>query len=151
MKEIQLANGRGVALVDDEDYEWLNQYRWRLHVSGGYAMRNRLASEKPGTYVILMHQQIAGKKGADHINRIPLDNRRANLRDATPTEQRYNSSTPSSNTSGFKGVNWHKATQKWRAEAGRTHLGLFDSPEDAFAAYVKHVTQVLGQPEYVCY
>ena len=77
----------------------------------------------------------------DHINCVRTDNRIVNLREATSAENAANSLTYRNNTSGFKGVNWHKKTGKWRAYIGVegriTHLGLFARVEDAAAAYAE--------------
>ncbi len=76
----------------------------------------------------------------DHINGIRDDNRFANLRQATRQENKCNSLKHANNTSGYKGVHWDKGTRKWRAqvyEGGKKfHLGLFETPEEAHAAYV---------------
>lgn len=77
----------------------------------------------------------------DHRNGKPADNRISNLREATRAEQAQNLAKYRRNTSGYPGVSWHKQGAKWNARiavAGRTrHLGLFDSPEDASAAYLR--------------
>ena len=72
----------------------------------------------------------------DHINGKPNDNRISNLRDVSRAENSRNAKTPSTNTSGVKGVNWHKAKQKWRAVINidghkNKHLGYFDNLEEA--------------------
>lgn len=75
----------------------------------------------------------------DHINLNKLDNRISNLRLATPTENNANTAKGSRNSSGFKGVTWHKGCGKWQAAikvGGKNHhLGLFETPELAHAAY----------------
>src|SRR3990172_3465377 len=67
------------------------------------------------------------KNHVDHINGNKLDNRWCNLREATMAQNKANEGLRSSNTSGLKGVSWHKAAKKWRAYIGATgeHLGLF--------------------------
>lgn len=76
---------------------------------------------------------------ADHINGNPLDNRRANLRLATRSQNNMNRKKSSRNKSGFKGVSLHKQNGKWVARIGKDgkykHLGLFNTPEEAYAAY----------------
>jgi hypothetical protein len=80
-------------------------------------------------------------KELDHKNTIRWDNRWNNLREATPTQNRANSSRRKDNSSGMKGVSWHAPRKKWRARImlGRkeTHLGLFDSKEAAQRIYIK--------------
>ena len=109
MKEIKLANNKGVVLVDDSDFEELNQYHWCLSI-WGYATRRVLKSErvKYKTANILMHRQIMGvidpKSHVDHINQIPLDNRRENLRFCSMSQNKWNMRKRADNKSGFKGV-----------------------------------------------
>lgn len=77
----------------------------------------------------------------DHINRIKDDNRICNLREVTRSQNIQNSGLKSTNTSGHRGVTWHKATNKWLAKIcihGKSrHLGLFIHIEDAIDVYVK--------------
>ena len=74
----------------------------------------------------------------DHINGVRSDDRIVNLRLATSAENIRNSKKSKRNTSGYKGVSWHKAARKWEAhyypDGAKKHLGLFADIEDAFAA-----------------
>lgn len=74
----------------------------------------------------------------DHINRIKTDNRIANLRMATKSENQHNGDRRADNTSGVKGVSWNKGKQKWRAHIGinkiKVHIGEFDTLEEAAKA-----------------
>ena len=74
----------------------------------------------------------------DHINRVRSDNRFANLRQATSTQNKHNTTDRVTNTSGHRGVTWHKHRQKWQAQisvAGvHRYLGLFDTVEEAVRA-----------------
>jgi hypothetical protein len=130
MKEIKLTQGY-IAIVDGEDYERFSQYKW--HYNQGYAVR------KPG---ILMHREInKTKQGChtDHINGNMLDNRKANLRTCTASQNAMNSKLSKNNKSGFKGVYWRKDTEKWRAKIvinrKTIHLGHYDSRIVAARAY----------------
>ena len=82
----------------------------------------------------------------DHINGIRSDNRIANLREATRAENQQNRAIQRNSTSGAIGVNWHKRNKKWRAEikkhGKRTHVGYFDSIEDAVAARIKAKAEI---------
>lgn len=79
-------------------------------------------------------------KEIDHINRIRNDNRISNLREVSRLENMYNKSKYANNSSGLTGVSWHKATGKWHssicAKGLQKYLGLFDTPEEAHAAYL---------------
>lgn len=75
----------------------------------------------------------------DHANMIRHDNRFANLREATRSQNQSNRDKLSSNKSGFKGVNYHKASKKYAAQCSvngkKKYLGIYDTPEQASAAY----------------
>lgn len=72
----------------------------------------------------------------DHINTIRNDNKWLNLRKATNNQNAHNSSKPSHNTSGFKGVSKNKATSKYEAHIKvnnkKKFLGLYSTAEEAF-------------------
>jgi hypothetical protein len=78
-------------------------------------------------------------KYIDHINGIRNDNRLINLREVSNTENLHNQKIRLTNTSGFKGVSWSKQRQKWQAQCCvnyiKTHLGYFDTPEEASKVY----------------
>jgi hypothetical protein len=86
------------------------------------------------------------KNGIDHINGNPLDNRWANLREATVKQNNINCKIKKSNKCGFKGVCFHNQMKKWRANIRingvQTHLGLFDTPEKAHQAYCEAAMRV---------
>lgn len=75
----------------------------------------------------------------DHINMNKTDNQIENLREATHSQNQCNKLARSDNTSGFKGVSWHKQSKKWRVRIGRGNasrsLGYFDNILDAASAY----------------
>lgn len=88
MNKINLNKGR-VSLVDEADYEYLNQWSWSWH--NGYAYRWTQDGKK--RVRLFMHHAIEGRvlgKQTDHINRDKLDNRRANLRTVTRKENMQN-------------------------------------------------------------
>lgn len=85
----------------------------------------------------------------DHINRDSSDNRFNNLRKASYAENNRNRSMSRNNTSGYKGVNWHKHKNKWRAEIKVNNkaitLGYFENVKDANIAYTLAVKKYHGQ------
>jgi hypothetical protein len=135
MREIELFNGRGVALVDDADCAAIAGLRWRLG-AGRYAVAT--VSGQPVYMHRLLMRPGAGEE-VDHANGRTLDNRRANLRVVAPRLNSANKrkSDPQS-TSQFKGVSRAEGT-RWRADGsrdGRTiNLGRFSSERDAAEAY----------------
>lgn len=85
----------------------------------------------------------------DHINLNGCDNRLVNLRECTLSQNQHNRIRNSNNTSGFKNVAWHGQLNKWRAyivlNYKQKHLGLFDTPEEAHAAFVKASAEMHGE------
>jgi hypothetical protein len=85
----------------------------------------------------------------DHINGVRTDNRPENLRAATPQQNQQNARRHVDGGSGFKGVHWHRVDRKWQARitvAGRRrHLGYFDKPIEAHAAYVAAAQKAFGE------
>lgn len=84
----------------------------------------------------------------DHANGDPTDNRLVNLRNCTHSQNLKNVKRPSHNTSGLKGVHFHRQTGKWRARitaGGRHHsLGLHPTKELAHAAYREGALKLHG-------
>ncbi len=112
MKEIQLSQGK-IAVVDDEDYEYINQWKWS-YLSSGYAVRSLWSLL--GSKTILMHRIIANTPigmDTDHINGNRLDNRKSNLRVCTHAENTRNIPMHKDNKIGYKGVQKHG--KSWRA------------------------------------
>jgi hypothetical protein len=136
MKTIPLSQGK-YAVVDEKDYEFLSQWKWSL--SNGYAVRGEYKKGKRKT--IYMHRLITGFKTTDHINRNSLDNRRANLRECTVAQNAHNRVKQKNNTSGYKGVYFHKLENKWMSaiisNGKRIHLGYFSQKKEANEAYKK--------------
>ena len=129
MKKIKLTQGK-YALVDDEDFSWLNQWRWDF--DGRYARR------REGGKKIYLHQVIQDNQSGkliDHINRNKLDNRRANLRNVSPRINIINSKLRNTNKPGYKGIWFCKDRNKWQVSITvnyiKIHLGTFKELNDA--------------------
>ena len=142
-KLIPLTQGK-FAIVDDEDYTQLNNVKWYTFKSRGswYAARN--ISGRP----TFMHRLILNlKKGeyTDHINGDGLDNRRANLRVATRSQNAMNSRKGISSSSIFKGVSYHKKNKKWVALIGSHYLGSFSTQPEAARAYDAAAKKLFGE------
>lgn len=144
---IVLAKGKGAALLDEPDYCRLSRFRWYFH--NGYAARNN--PDPQGPCHLYMHREVIDcplDMVPDHINGNRLDNRRTNLRVVTPSANLHNIRRPSrNNTHGHLGAQrWGK---RWKAEIvvnhKRIYLGLFDTGEEATAAYWK--AKIANYPE----
>jgi hypothetical protein len=85
----------------------------------------------------------------DHINGDPSDNRIANLRDVNEAQNGFNRKTYVTNTSGFKGVSFHKRDQRYIAyiyvRGTRRELGAFDTAEEAHKAYMVAAAKSFGE------
>ncbi len=157
MKQIKLTQDK-VALVDDEDFETLNKYKWHYsryspHFENGYAKR-RNPNGKPAL-IRMQHMILPLKKGymVDHKNGNGLDNRRENLRLVTKSQNMMNCGLQRNNKSGYKGVCWHESNKKWRAQIfvnGRQYfLGLFKNKKDAARAYNDAAPHYHGEYAYL--
>ena len=142
MKEIPLTRGK-VALVDDDDFEYLNAHKWYADpIRHTYDAKRRVRRPDGGWTSLYMHHAIlrvdAKCSEVDHVDRNGLNNQRLNLRAATCSQNRHNCRKPShGKTSAFIGVTLRqqKKMAKWVAQiqvAGRNlYLGIFKSETDA--------------------
>ena len=142
-------------MVDDDDYEELNRYKWYALWSSGtrtyYAVR--FSSRYNGKRMkISMHRKIMNPPKdmeVDHVNHDTLDNRKGNLRICTRSQNRMNREKQSNNTSGLKGVSRYKASGKWQAQiqvnGKHIHLSFFDDKLDAARAYNKAAKELFGE------
>jgi len=140
MKEIQLTQGK-VALVDDEDFDRVNQFKWCARRSNKifYVLRNVLQPD--GAYKSqLLHQFLMpGVSQIDHRNGDGLDNQKSNLRPASHSQNIANSRKSSGCSSKFKGVHWDNIRSLWAAQIrinwAKLNLGRYESEEDAAHVY----------------
>ncbi len=146
MKKIFLSNG-DFTLVSNEDYIFLVGYNWWITCNGGYAKGSVEGKDQTLHRIVAKRMGIDLSNQIDHTNGNKLDNRRENLRSATPSQNVANSDSYKNNKSGYKGVS--KRKNKWRAQIQKVgiqyHLGLFDTPEEASNAYVKAAEQLHGE------
>lgn len=149
VKKIELTQGKHT-LVDDEDYDFLNQWKWFAYKDRTtfYARRNIRENNKIKT--ILMHRIITNpEKGlvVDHINGNGLDNQRKNLRNVTRRQNSQNSQQKTS--SKYPGVYWNKRDKQWRVginlNCKKMTLGAFRSEKKAFKVYRNAVHELTGE------
>lgn len=136
MNQIELTQGK-FALVDDEDFDFLSQWKWRISGSG-YAISGSKSKR------VFMHRVINNTPegyDTDHINRDKLDNRRENLRTATKMLNGRNRGENKNNTSGHKGISWDKRVESWAVyiwkDYKKIHLGRFKILVEAIKARKK--------------
>ena len=149
MKKIELTQGK-YALVDDGDFEWLNQWKW-IYNKMGYVVRWEYEKNSKRRMLYMHREILKTPRGllTDHINFNGLDNRRNNLRIATVGENITHSPPRHSNISGFKGVSFHSKTQTWFARImvnRKTYsTKYFNSSIKAAKAYNKLVQGLRGE------
>jgi len=143
---IPLTKGKS-AIVDFEDYEYLMQWKWH-YASTGYAAR--CVNYKTGhSGKIWMHRSVTNAPESmqvDHKFGNRLDNRKANLRICTQSQNLRNRGSKTASISGFKGVYLDKKSGKWkssiRPNGKYLHIGYFACHVEAAKAYndaaVKH-------------
>lgn len=160
MKVIKTIRNKRI-IVDDEDFDWLNQWKWNTNYKG-YAYRivySRFNGSRRQHKVFMARFVIKAPVGlqVDHINRNKLDNRKSNLRLATNGQNQANSGIPKNNTSGYKGVTWNKKNKKWVAQVecrvgGKRknhYLGGFSDIEQAVLIRDKKVKEIHGEFAYL--
>jgi hypothetical protein len=144
------------AIVDPDDYERLSKYEWearRTRNSPFYAARQALNPQTRKYKLIFMHREIieiGDGLFADHINHNTVDNRKANLRPATRTQNNRNRRKFNLPTkSRYKGVYWKPHIKKWVAQISVDrkiiHLGCFKSQKAAAKAYDRAAKELHGQ------
>ena len=131
MKKVKLTKGR-FAIVDDEDFEWINQWKW-WYTTRGYAVREEKRK------LIFMHRLINKTLlgfDTDHVNRNKLDNRKKNLRTVTRSQNFMNLNPRKNNSSGVIGVQKNKNSWMARIKIGYVsiYLGCFLNKNDAIQA-----------------
>lgn len=127
------------ALIDDDDWEEISKYTWYFN-NTGYAVR---VFRKDGKqYGVLMHRQILSlppRFHTDHKNGNRIDNRKENIRPCNRSQNLCNQKLHSNNSSGIKGVRFHKTIKQWDAriqvQRKPIHLGYYATIEEARAAY----------------
>lgn len=154
MKTIPLTQGK-VALVDDADYAWLNQWKWQAMRNGyTFYVARRIHVAKDKKRLEQMHRLILGLQSGDnllidHIDGDGLNNQRVNLRVCTIAQNRRHSKKRMVGTSRYKGVCWHRGGDKWqstiRVNKKQIHLGLFDSETSAASAYNRAASKHFGE------
>lgn len=153
-KEIPLTRGF-VAIVDAEDYERLNQWKWYAkrvgaNSDGFYASSITRVGGKGNN--VLMHRLVNNTpKGmvTDHINHNTLDNRKINLRNATRAQNLANMTKRPGLSSKYKGVSRCKREKMWKASIcfnGKSiSLGTFNDENDAGLAYNLSALKYYGE------
>jgi len=148
MKEIKLTQGK-IALVDDEDFDRLNQFKWCTLKNGNvfYATRNIRINKKQIT--IYMQWDILNGKYIDHIDNNGLNNQRINLRFCTNSQNQMNKRKRKNTSSIYKGVYFNKRDKKWMSYINIKHkfifIGYFNLESDAAKSYNQKAIELFGE------
>jgi hypothetical protein len=143
-RKIYLGEGE-FTIVEPPDYYAYGKYRWIFSGEGYnfYAIREMKIGPKK-TKIVSLHREIMNApKGilVDHQNNNGLDNRRANLRLATYSQNAINKPKKANTSSKYRGVCFEKSCQEWgafiRINGKQTRLGRFENEIDAAKTYDK--------------
>lgn len=163
MKQIKLTQGK-YAIVDDEDFAWLNQWKWFVVECSNkfYAGRHQwigVINKKKVSKRIYMHREVLqAKKGSeiDHKDGNSLNNQKLNLRIATRSQNAMNRGKQINNKTGFKGVTLLKdqpRNKKYlstiRINQRNICLGVFLTKEDAAQTYNEAAKKYFGEFAYL--
>lgn len=148
MKYISLTQGKQ-AIVSDEDFENVSQFKWYYDKTTGYAKRDtRIDGKRVCVYMHRFINNTDDGKLTDHINGNRIDNRRENLRSCNFTQNHANKKIESKFTSKYKGVYWHKNRDKWvsmiRIDRKGHYLGVFTDEKEAAKAYNQKAKELFG-------
>lgn len=161
MKTIPLTHGQ-YAIVDDDDYEWLSQWKWGCDFQRTkmYVVKNAYLGggrKNPRRKKIRMHRLILGLQEGeicDHKNGNGLDNRKSNLRKCTILQNNQNrkpmvTKNGKRTLSSFKGVSFNKLESKWiayiRNNGQLVFLGYFTDEREAARAYNEAAKKYFGE------
>lgn len=149
MKQIKLTQGK-FTLVNDEDYEYLNQWKWHTYKSKGIYYARRYDCSNGGKKNIKMHRLLLNAEGevlVDHIDGDGLNNQRVNIRLCTARQNAINRRGWGS--SKYTGVSFDKESKKWRARINtgfaKINIGRFAEEEKAAVAYNAYAKKYHGE------
>ena len=138
-------------LVDDSDYGWLNLWAWHWLDSGYIFREENRRGKRKAIYLHRVIMDTPAGMNVDHKDHDKSNNRRANLRNCTYSENARNQ-LPQGGSSRYKGVCWDNRDKKWRADIQHNgkgiYLGLFTDDLDAAEAYDRAAVKYHG--EFAC-
>lgn len=148
MKKIKLTKNK-FTIVDDEDYEILNQHKW--YCLNDYAARDKITDKRKRT--LYMHRLIMNcseSSYVDHVDGNPLNNRRENLRICSQSQNNMNRNKTEGNfSSRYKGVSFDKERNKWVMRLQKDGKCIirkrFEKELDAAVFYNEMALKVYGE------
>ena len=156
MKEIKLSQrnktskyNHYVAMVDDEDFEYITKFKWHLRKTGKHLSARRWIAQGNS---ISMHREILkmakdDNRVVDHKDHNPLNNQKDNLRICNTWQNNVNRMGGGKST--FLGVGWNNKTKMWMAnikiDGRQRHLGTFEYEDDAAKCYDRKAKELYGE------
>jgi len=157
MKTIPLTQSK-VALVDDEDFEGLSLHKWYAVKERDTFYAVRTVKRNGRNTMIRMHREVLYLlKGdgiiVDHRDMDGLNNQKENIRKADKTINNLNKRLQKNNSSGFRGVSWHKGNKEWgahiRVNGKLESLGFYNEVSDAALAYNEASRRHFGEDAFI--
>ena len=148
-KYIQLKHG--TAIIDEQDFDRINQYKWNSVDNDGMGKRYYAACKIRGM-TVYMHRMVMGAQSGemvDHIDGNGLNNSRRNLRFVVPSQNNMNQRVREDNTSGHKGISWCPDREKYQVyvniDRKRKSLGRYRTLEEAIYVRDRAVKEHYGE------
>ena len=150
MKKIKLTQGK-FALVDDNDFERLNQFKWCAAGNNKnnyfYAIRT-IAKKNIGMHRVILNA-VESIYHVDHIDGDTLNNQKSNLRLCTNSENRRNQKLNKKSTTGYKGVSIRKINNTYRSQikfnSKTICIGHYKTAIEAAKAYNEKAKELHGE------
>lgn len=148
-------------IIDAQKWNKIKKYRWHIKKNTQsntyYVATIGRTNTNESRKTIRLHRFITNCEDSniicDHKNRNPLDNRLKNIRFGNRINNGINVSLRKDNSSGYKGVHWHKQSNKWRVQINikgkRTHIGMFTNVINAALAYNEVAKKYFGEFAYL--
>lgn len=134
-------------LLSDCDKD-LTEMLWTV-IGPGYAWNKQMGYLHRLILSRMLGRELQKGEETDHKNLNRLDNQRENIRLADSSKNKINRRLQSNNTTGYRGIWLQCDGKKWGAtlkiKGKKTHLGVFDTPEEAAAAYDRAAKEAQGE------
>lgn len=148
-KRIKLTQGK-YAIVDDKDFNWLNQWKWHVTFKKSkYYVEGRVNGAQIMMHRFILGLKIGDKKEGDHRDGDGLNNQRCNLRECTHAENQYNRKKNKKGSSEYKGIWFNRKYKRWvaqlRCNKKYYNLGHFVSEIKAAKAYDMKAKEMFGE------
>lgn len=152
MKTLPSSCGCFEILVSDEDFEFLSQWTWYVSAKDSVPFGVHTGCGKQAkrlSHEILKRRGILFTGVVDHKDRNHLNNQFENLRPATRSQNQMNRGVYASSSTGYKGVSYHSARNKYvamiKASGQNYFLGRFIDPKEAAKAYDRAAKKFFGE------